>query len=248
MLTFFTSCYPFERKRNIIQRNAIQSWKKLGQNCEIILMGIEVGVMEVAKEFGVRHFTEIQYDKFGLPLVSSIFRKAEEIAQFNFLCYVNADIIFLSDFLPAIQRVKEKFQQFLVVGQRWDTPISEEIDFNDVKWEEKMRQAVKKRGRLHGTVGIDYFVFTKGLWKNIPDFSLARRSFDNWLLADQVSKGNATIDATSCISIVHQNHSRPARLPEQYIKNQALAKTGPSAGTSRCEWILTKDDLIKRAK
>lgn len=108
MITLFASCSSFGGERNIIQRNAIQSWKKL--NCEIILMGTEAGVAEVPKEFNIKHEPELQYSKFGAPLVNSVFGKAEEIAQHKLLCYISADIILMSDFLPGIQRVKEYFQ------------------------------------------------------------------------------------------------------------------------------------------
>ena len=35
MLTFFTTCKPFEGQTAVLQRNAIQSWLRLGRGCDV---------------------------------------------------------------------------------------------------------------------------------------------------------------------------------------------------------------------
>jgi len=55
MLTLFSCPKPFLGPFNVIQRNAIQSWQRLGSEVEVILMGDDQGTSEVAEEFVSPH-------------------------------------------------------------------------------------------------------------------------------------------------------------------------------------------------
>ena len=68
---------------------------------------------------------QVECNQLGTPLVSSIFQIAREAAKFPTMCYVNADIILLNDFLGAVKRFQEQFQRYLMIGQRWDLEIKE---------------------------------------------------------------------------------------------------------------------------
>ena len=60
-LTVFTAPKPFTNPHiNNIQRNAIQSWIHLGSEVEVLLMGNEQGMAEVASEFNLCHFAEVK--------------------------------------------------------------------------------------------------------------------------------------------------------------------------------------------
>ena len=53
-LTIFTAPKPFTNPHiNIIQRNAIQAWKRLA-DVDVILIGDEAGIPETAKELGIK--------------------------------------------------------------------------------------------------------------------------------------------------------------------------------------------------
>ncbi len=60
------------------------------------------------------------------------------------LAYVNADIIVLPDFLASAKEVHQMKHQFLLVGQRWDLDIRDEIDFSS-DWEEKTRNLIQEK-------------------------------------------------------------------------------------------------------
>lgn len=206
MLTFFTIPKAFHGHLNIIQRNAIQSWQQLHPECEVILMGDDPGTVEAATELGVRHFPGVERSEAGTPLVSSMFAEAQRVAQYPTLCYVNADIILMSDFLQAVRRVVAQEPSFLLVSRRWDVDIREALDFRN-GWEEDLRRLVLERGKLHAHTGIDYFVFPRGLWAEIPPFAIGRGAWDNWLIYRAKSQGAAVIDLTPTVTIVHQNHN-----------------------------------------
>jgi len=55
LLTLFSTPKPFTDPHiAMIQKNAIQSWKQLGEEVEIVLVGEEMGVKEIARELKVR--------------------------------------------------------------------------------------------------------------------------------------------------------------------------------------------------
>lgn len=205
MLTLFSIPKRFRGHIAIIQRNAIQSWTLLRPACEIILFGDEEGTAEVAKEFGVCHIPEVVCNEFGTPLVHDLFEKAKRVASYDLLCYINADIILMNDFLPAVQSARKK-RRFLLVGQRWDVDLDKLWDFDKPNWEPVLRSYVRENGKLHASTGIDYFVFPKGLWGDVPPFALGRTVWDNWLIYRARLKHSCVIDATHVVTAIHQNH------------------------------------------
>lgn len=205
MLTIFAAPRAFHDQFNLIQRNAILSWLKLSPKPEIILFGDDEGATEAAKAFQILHIPEIKKNEFGTPLINDIFEKAQKIAKNEILVYINADIILLSDFLKAVKKIN--FAKFLIIGRRWDLDVKEEIDFNKIGWEEELQEKVKKEGKLHGPAGIDYMVFPRGLFKEIPTFALGRTAWDNWFLYQAWSMNVPLIDATQAVTTIHQNHT-----------------------------------------
>ncbi|GAG41446.1 unnamed protein product, partial [marine sediment metagenome] len=195
MLTLFAIPKPFGGHIGMIQINAIQSWLQLRPPCEIILFGDEKGMAEVAAEYGVKHIPNVERNKYGTPLINDVFRMAQELASQPLMCYVNADIILMSDFLAGVQRVRKK-RRFLLVGQRWDVDLDKLWNFDKPNWEVRLRACVAKAGKLHPSCGIDYFVFPKGLWGDIPPFTVGRPAWDNWLIYRARLKHSCVIDAT----------------------------------------------------
>lgn len=207
MLTLFSCPKPFTNPCiRQIQRNAIGSWIQLQPRPEILLLGNEEGVAEVAADFGVRHIPDLALNEFGTPLVNSIFKQAEVATTNSLLCYVNSDIMLLNDFMDAAQGVACRKRRFLVVGQRWDIDITETIDYSNPHWQDNLRCLLAARGVLHPKTGMDYFLFPRGFWSKIPPFALGRSAWDNWLLFRARQRGAAVIDATQAITAVHQNH------------------------------------------
>jgi len=93
-----------------------------------------------------------------------------------------------------------------MVGQRWDVDITEIRDFQKKGWEEELREYARRHGKLHPPTGIDYFVFSRGLWKYIPPFAIGRTTWDNWLIYGARDRSAAVIDATNVVMAIHQNH------------------------------------------
>jgi hypothetical protein len=205
MLTIFAIPKPFRGHIAVIQRNAIRSWTLLRPACEIILMGNDDGTAELAAEFGLRHVPDIARNTFGTPLVSDLFKQAQQLSVRNLFCYVNSDIILMSDFMDALQRVVDQKSRFLLVGHRWNLDVREALEFRP-HWEAKLRGQVRKLGTLAGVTSIDFFVFPRGLLGDIPPFAIGRPAWDNWMLYRARSLSVPLIDATPVVIAVHQNH------------------------------------------
>ena len=204
MLTIFTTPKSFRGHIKVIQTNAIRSWVLLRPACEVILLGDEEGTAEIASELGIRHIPDVECNEYGTPLVNSIFRIAQDITKYQLMCYVNADIILMSDFLIAIRQVQR--QSFLLVGQRWDVDLKKPVDFDKPDWEAYLQARVTEAGKLHPPTGIDYFVFPRGLYRNIPPFAIGRGGWDNWLVYRARLLKVPVIDATKAVTAIHQNH------------------------------------------
>src|SRR6476619_7500343 len=97
-LTVFTAPKPFEGQIDTIQRRAIRSWQRAGARSEVIVCGDEPGTREVVAELGLRHLPGVARSEFGTPLLSSMFELAERQAEYETLCYVNADLVLFPDF------------------------------------------------------------------------------------------------------------------------------------------------------
>src|SRR5712692_3944976 len=160
MLTIFSIPKAFRGHIGVIQRNAIVSWTHLRPRPEIILLGDDEGTAEVARELGLRHLPQVACSDHGTPLLSDLFRQAEAAAASPFLCYVNADIILVSDFLRAAETVQRKFPKSLLVSRRVDVDIAEKLNF-DARWEEAIKQRASDSGKDGHYTAIDVFVFPK---------------------------------------------------------------------------------------
>jgi len=207
----------------------------------------------VAREYGVRHIADVERNELGTPLVSSIFKVADEAASYATMCYVNADIMFLNDLLKTLKSIEGRMQNFLVIGQRWDVEISERMKFGD-GWEQELRTNVRKNGRLHPPAGSDYFIYKRGALRHMPAFALGRAGWDNWMIYTGRAKGIPVVDVTGAATIVHQDHDY-AHLPDgqpHYQLPESDENVRLSGGQEMvftlldADWVFASGDLQRK--
>ena len=215
LITLFSAPKPYTNPHiAMIQRNAIHSWTLL-PDVEVILLGDEAGLAEVAKEFGVKYLKNVKVNESGTPLISSMFQLARENSNSDLLCIINADMILMPDFVEAtlefdslLSKKREQavgLQNFVLLSQRWDLDITQALDFSD-GWENRLRSAVSGQGSLHRPAGSDFFLFPKSCYQDIPDFTIGRAGWDNWMIYNARKQNWPVIDCTPSLMIVHQNH------------------------------------------
>ncbi|MDR2503516.1 MAG: class I SAM-dependent methyltransferase [Deltaproteobacteria bacterium] len=205
-LSLFAAPKPFAGPIGIIQRNAVKSWLRLTPRPDIMLFGDEGGIAGICEEFGLRHMPDLPRDDLGVPRLDELFLLAQAEARADILCYVNADIILFNDLLRVVTVAARKFPDFLLVGDRLDYDLREEIDFSDPLRVEKLLAHALETGVIHKPTGMDYFVFTPGLWRDIPPFALGRCKWDIWLLDNALRNGCPVVDCSPAVTIIHQNH------------------------------------------
>ena len=205
MLTIFTAPKPFEGDIGRIQENAIGSWSKLHPEVQILLIGDESGIRRSSEKMGARHLGSVLTNEWGTPLVSSLFDLARQAAAFPTLCFVNTDVILLPDLLSALRAVKNQFQQFLLVGRRWDLQIREQISFHS-GWQDSIEQDLRLHGTLHPPAGSDYFIYERDQFEHLPPFAIGRAGWDNWMIYSSRRDGIPVVDATESITAIHQDH------------------------------------------
>ena len=231
---------PFVGQTAIIQRNAITSWTRLNPRPEIILFGDEAGTAAACRELGLRHVSAIGRNERGTPLLNDVLAQGSQLATQGPQCFINADIILMDDFVRAVDRVASAKSSFLMIGQRTDLDVTAPIAFDDPRWAESLRSAVAAGGRLHGEDGIDYFVFSAGLFNPVPPLLIGRAAVDNWLVFRARARWRPVIDATAAVTAVHQNHDyshHPEGRDGVYVGDEAQTNLKLAGGHDHLFWI-----------
>ncbi|MHC5758311.1 hypothetical protein [Nostoc sp.] len=255
-ITIFTVPKAFKGHIGIIQQNAINSWKLLRPQPQIILFGNEEGIDDISQKLGVIHVPHIQYNEYGTPLLDDIFRQAQELAKGSILSYVNTDIILLNNFLVAVKQLRSAlFHDFLMTGQRTDVNITEPLDFDIPTWDTQLHHFALKQGILASVVCMDYFVFPKPLYAEIPAFAVGRGHWDHWIVYYARELGIPVVDATEVVTAIHQNHNYTHLLGGRgaaYVTGEEAKQNAKLAGNvhifngSVATWKLTPWGIKKR--
>ena len=239
LITIFITPKGFDRDHiALIQRNAIRSWKALGSDVDILLIGDDPGVEENAKALGVRYIKDVKRNASGTPMLDDIFRIARDNSDSPLLAYVNADIILKPDFVEISRRILEKEKKFLLVGQRWDLDVRTDLDFPE-GWEAEFDKDLQARGRRHPAGGSDYFIYPREIFQEIPAFAIGRSGWDNWMFYEARYKGWKLINCSKAINIIHQDHDY-AHLPNglPHYRQPESAENVKAAGGKRTIFTL----------
>ncbi len=110
-----------------------------------------------------------------------------------------------ADVLSSPSMRKSGDTPFLVIGQRWDLDVREELDFS-LGWETRLEKRALTKGQLHAPAGSDYFIFPRTAFTQMPDFAIGRAGWDNWMIFEARRCGWPVIDGTPSIKVIHQSH------------------------------------------
>jgi hypothetical protein len=176
------------------------SWSKLIPKPEILIFGNEHGIKEMSSEISAVNITDIARNSSGTPLWNEIFNTAQRKTSNDIIVYINSDIILMNAFVDMIREIS--FEKFLIVGERIDIELRKSIDFT-IEWEKSILEVTEKNGIRHGPTGIDYFIFRKGQYLNLPPFVLGRPFYDNWIIWKTLKM---KIPVIKGIDVIHQNH------------------------------------------
>ena len=206
MITIFGTPKNFEGIFKVIQINAIRSWRSVSKEVEIIIFGKSEGAQKIANEVSAIYYPNIKCSKNGVPLLSDLFHKANKIASFDILLFINSDILLPKRIIYSIMNVKDKFSNFLLVGHRWDLKVEKLINFNEAATVSLFWEMSEIKSKKASPAAIDYFGFRKNSLKNIPDFVVGRPGYDNWLIWYARRNFMPVVDISEEVKVIHQSH------------------------------------------
>jgi hypothetical protein len=247
MITIFTIPKPFVGENIVNQKNAILSWKKSVKNSQIILWGDDMGVEDYAIYLKVEYGGNVPRNNFNTPFINEVFDKTKKIAKYEYLMYINSDIIVTDDLYKIISDVLEPFgKKFIVCGRRIDCNLKRELNFNE-NWIFDLKSNVLPSGIKHGNSGIDYFLYPKNLPILLKPFAVGRPGWDNWFLYHAKKNKICLIDASDTIKAIHQNHIPAYTYKSKETKeNQNLLNGFIEVATIyHSDYILTPNGLKK---
>lgn len=208
LITVFALPKPFSRDTDLIQHNAIKSWIRLRPAVDVLLIGDDDGIAETARELGVRHAGGVQFNEHGTPLVSSAFEIAHRETTSPFLAYCNCDVILMKDFSRAVELLAQNptFDQFIAFGQRTDLKVDQIIEFDQLLQIERLLEDCKKHGVRSSNVCKEYFVFNRGLYREVPPFAIGRGNWDNWMIHSAKMNQLPVVKVSDVVTAIHQSH------------------------------------------
>ena len=256
VLTLFTVPKPFGGATDLIQRNALESWKQLAPIVDVVVLGDETGIAAAAEEMGLRRAAGLKRNAYGTPLLSSAFKLAHEHSTSPLLMYCNSDVILEPAFLDAVESVCQSAigDSFVAFGRRMDVPVEWEVQFDDATDRDRLKEVVQSQGRLAPVVCKEYFVFPRALFSDVPDFAVGRGNWDNWMIWHARQQGVPVVDLSDRVQVIHQahdyRHQQDSRQKSyvsgpEAMENQRLA--GGRHMISGCSgtWRLTEDGVNK---
>lgn len=269
MLTLYSIPKPFIGAAAEVQRNALASWTALGDGVQVVLIGDDKGVADAAAAARAEHVASVERGPGGTPRLDDAFRRVDAVARHSLRCFVNADVVFLDDFLPALRRLMSWRPVWVAVGRTCDVPLSPDATAGQ-GWQEEVRRRAGQQGVLRGAGAMDWFVFPRELYADMPPFVVGRAGFDNWMVWHARSRGLPVVDLTHDVLSIHQSHDyghlrdgkSEAYLGPEADRNRELAG-GPRRLYSICDAthrlrdgrvrrnpgaILRSGDLVRRAR
>src|SRR5262249_10721957 len=160
--------------------NAIGSWVRLSPRPQVVLFGDSAGTRAVAAEFGVEHVPAVETNELGTPYLRALIQAGQRRARHDLLCYVNREIILTEGLERAVQGRPALAASFLMLSARITLDLDVPILF-DGDWRGWLRKACQARGTAGDHTSIDFFVFPKDLYGDIPPLAIGRAWFDQWM-------------------------------------------------------------------
>ncbi|MDP1562355.1 MAG: hypothetical protein Q8M16_13330 [Pirellulaceae bacterium] len=206
-LCLFSIPKPLQGSTERLQRNAFESWRRLGATVEVVLLGDEHGVAEAAREYGFLHWPQLNRNSLGTPLINHAWTAVRQATTARQFLYANADILFDQNLLTAATILDDwPMNRYLAIGQRIETNLDSEIrDWSDERLRDWIQRQRIERQRA-SIVCKDYFLFPRHLYLDVPDFAVGRGNWDNWVVYDAHRSGVPVVDLTRQVVALHQPH------------------------------------------
>ena len=153
--------------------------------------------------------TDHQTNPYGMPIISSIYKKLEGLEAINITCeyygYVNGDIL-LSSNIDRVLKLIQKQQQrgnlkkhVFVTGRRLNKEVFDRSVFRNVYDYNRFINEVYYNEPLYSAPALDYFIINKGTFdlEAMPDIVIGRGEIDAWQFSTAYANPDCDIIDTS---------------------------------------------------
>jgi hypothetical protein len=140
-------------------------------------------------------------------MTPGIFATGQQYASNPLCCYVNSDIILMSDFMTMVRQMDQQFagRPFLAVGRKTNLALREMLPFERPDWATALRDRATEQGK-YVTYDSDFFVFRPPMFQTMPAFAVGRCFWTQWLMYDTVKRGIPVVDTTRVVLSVEPQH------------------------------------------
>ncbi len=228
-LLIFTTCKPVKGEFAVLQRNAIFSWRASG--FDVLIIGDEPGSKEVAAELGCFFVANVERNEKGIPYVSGLFNIASGYSDHKHIAYVNADILIQPETARNLKNVpglSQELGDYLFVTRRRSIPLFEDITNTPQTGADHIRDLDDRFGVWDPPFAIDLFLINKGWLGEIPNMTVGRAGWDNWMLQNARRHGVAVIDGSLDCPVHHPSHGYALE-----AGGLEAVTTGPQAAQNR---------------
>jgi len=252
LLTLFTILKPFTGKADLHQRNAINSWRALGDEVDILLASDSKIPPDLVNAYP--SITLQSTSLAGTPLLDEAFRLAKRQSQSPWLGYINADLLLDRAFLDSVRQITQWRQRALIIGQRTTVAIDQPLQFRAAHWIQDFLRR-ESNATLDSIVCKDFFVFSRELYDDLPGFIVGRGNWDNWMVWRAKRAGIPVVSISPTATVIHQQHDYgPHRSRftayvsgEEARLNQRLAGGRHLVSGSTANWELREGTIRKIA-
>ena len=84
-----------------------------------------------------------------------------------------------------------------MVGRRWDTEITVPCEFRNPDWQRHLHDLALKTSKQRTPDWIDYFVFSRGLFEDLPPLVVGRVFWDNWMVWKALQMKKPVVDVSN---------------------------------------------------
>lgn len=207
--TLFTTFKPFAGESACLQDAALASWS--AQKLPVIVFGDDAGVAPRAARYGFRHEADVRTSGKGAPFISDMIKRAAEIAETPYVALINGDILLDQQAVAVIDRTLRQLaaqsegNQYLLSARRRNIPLTEQ-DVTEGHILETVAGLDARYGHWDIDNAIDIFIFDRTLYRDVPDLSVGRSGWDNWLLWEAKRQGAALVDLSAEMALKHPIH------------------------------------------
>lgn len=185
-ITIFTVPSAFIGEQEVVQRNAILSWKLLQPQSEIILFGSAEGTAEIASELSLVHIPEME--QMGHEMLN----KVKELAKYDIITYVKPSVILTSQLASVVRQTSSKLNNFLLIGRCWEISKSKAINFEVAVWEKQLEKKIADDGFLGQSNRENYYIFSRQLLDRLAVSNKNEDSIYNLALRQKYSLVDAS--------------------------------------------------------